>query len=241
MVKLANPFYYPTAMFLGGVVLVVGVRFLGLSNLIVLPTAAVVTGVAATVLKGREPSEENLAKQDLEKEITGIKLVADSLADKAHLLREEANAILGKDANYFDLLVIVQGTCDRALELPLKVEQLCENLPHSSSLLSVEDLQNQLKDVQTKIKESSGIARQHLEELAGILSRNIQLARTGQDTRQAKIISLQKLLQESAGTLQELQNKLRTSDLNNSQALEELFVLGNELKNVQENVEFLIS
>jgi hypothetical protein len=107
--------------------------------------------------------------------------------------------------------------------------------------LSVEDLQNQLKDVQTKIKESSGIARQHLEELAGILSRNIQLARTGQDTRQAKIISLQKLLQESAGTLQELQNKLRTSDLNNSQALEELFVLGNELKNVQENVEFLIS
>ena len=240
MVKLANPFYYPTAVFFGGVVLVIGVRFLGLSNLVVLPTAVVVTGITASVLKEREPSEEKLAKQMLEQEIAGLKLAAKSLAEKAELLRQEANTILSSDASYFDLLVIVQGACDRALELPSKVDQLAQILPQSSSLLSVSDLEQQLQNVKEKIKSSSGVSKQHLEELASILLRNIHLAQTGQDTRQAKMVSLQKLLQQSAGVLQELQNKLRSSDLNNSQEIQALFNLSNELKSVQENVNFLI-
>lgn len=241
MVKLANPFYYPAAMLLGGVVLVVGVRFVGLSSLVVVPTAVVVTGVTATVLKQREPSEENLAKQALETEIKTLTLAAQSLAEKAHLLREEAQVILANDAAYFDLLVIVQGVCDHTVELPSKIEKMVRIIPDQSSLLSVADLQQQLEDVKAKIKVSSGISKQHLEELAGLLFRNIQLAQTGQDTRQAKMISLQKLLQESAGVLQDLQNKLRDCDLNNSQAIEELLVLGNEFKAVQENVEIFLN
>jgi hypothetical protein len=155
-------------------------------------------------------------------------------------LRQEANTILSSDASHFDLLVIVQGSCDRALELPSKVEQLARILPQSSSLLSVSDLEQQLQNVKEKIKSSSGVSKQHLEELASILLRNIHLAQTGQDTRQAKMVSLQKLLQQSAGVLQELQNKLRSSDLNNSQEIQALFNLSNELKSVQENVNFLI-
>ncbi|MEY3827725.1 MAG: hypothetical protein RLZZ148_2545, partial [Cyanobacteriota bacterium] len=40
--KLANPFYYPLAMLLGGISLVLGVRLLSLPNLLVFPTAAAV-------------------------------------------------------------------------------------------------------------------------------------------------------------------------------------------------------
>ena len=79
-----------------------------------------------------------------------------------------------------------------------------------------------------------------MQELVNSLEKNIQLAKTGQDARQAQIINLHTLIQNSAGVLQEFQNKLRTSNLDQSQNLQDLQELNDELNQYQENVDILI-
>ncbi|MDY7024669.1 MAG: hypothetical protein SWJ54_25535, partial [Cyanobacteriota bacterium] len=85
------------------------------------------------------------------------------------------------------------------------------------------------------------ITRQNLEQLAASLQQNIELAKTGQDTRQAKIISLSTLIQNSAGVLQQLQNKLRIADLNDSEDIQELRRLSDELNQYQANMDIFIN
>jgi hypothetical protein len=235
-VKLANPIYYPVAVLIGGIVLVVGVRFLNISNFIILPTAVVsATGIAA-LLKSRETKSSKV----LGKETRPIALSAQSLAQKAELLRQEANNLLTNDSEQLELLIVVQSACDRAIELPEKITRLSQRLNNNESLLSVGELQQQLVQVQNKIKASSGIAREHLQQLKKSLEKNIQLAQAGQNTRQAQIINLQTLIQESAGILQQLQNKLRIADLTRSEEVQELKNLSNELNSYQENFNILL-
>ena len=85
------------------------------------------------------------------------------------------------------------------------------------------------------------MAKEHLEQLVTSLENNLRLAQKGQDARQAQVISLNTLVIESAGILQQLQNRLRTSDLNSSQEINQLKELSEELKNMQENVDLLIT
>ncbi len=51
---LTNPLYYPIAVLAGGVILVAGVRFIGLPNFVALPAAAVVATGGAAVMKSKE-------------------------------------------------------------------------------------------------------------------------------------------------------------------------------------------
>ena len=135
--KIANPLYYPLAVLAGGIVLVVGVRFLGLSNTVTLPTALAVTVVGATALKAREPDGEKRVKQQLQQELQVIQGSAQSLAGKAEVLRQEANQLLSSSSVQMDLLIAVQQACDSAIELPPKIEQIAQRLPESESLLSI--------------------------------------------------------------------------------------------------------
>ena len=57
----------------------------------------------------------------------------------------------------------------------------------------------------------------------------------------AQVVSLATLIQDTAGVLQELQNKLREADLNDSTQTLELRSLGEQLNSFQENVDLLIS
>jgi hypothetical protein len=239
MLQLANPLYYPTAVLIGGITLVVGVRVMSLSNKIILPTSIAATVLTATALKAKEPDESQIAKQKLERELHGLKIASHDVAEKAEELRQEANQILTQSSFQIDLLVTVQQACDRAIELPDKINRVTQNIPKKKALLSADQLEKQWLEVQHKIRSSSGISRQHLQELAARLKRNIELAKMGQDTRQAKLISLQKMIQDSAGILQQLQNKLRTADLTNSEEIKALQNLSEELKAYQENVEIL--
>ncbi|PSF39114.1 hypothetical protein C7H19_02355 [Aphanothece hegewaldii CCALA 016] len=238
--KFANPFDYPLAILIGGVSLIIGVRFIGIPNLIILPTAAAVATGSAVLIKYREPNAEKIAKQQLEKELQQIKILAQGIVSKSENLRQEANQSLTLGDFQLDLLVAIQTACDRINELPEKIDILSQKISHSDSLLSAEELELQLQEIQKKIPLSSGVAKQELEQLANSLRRNIQLAKTGKDTRQAQILNLHTLVQNSAGILQELQNKLRTSNLNNSDDLRELQELSKELKQVQDNVNILI-
>jgi hypothetical protein len=164
-----------------------------------------------------------------------------NLAEKAEILRQEANQLLTTDSSQLELLTAVQYACDRAIDLPAKINQFAGQLQSPNSLLSISELQQQLLEVQTKQRSSSGVARQHLDQLAESLKRNIQLAQQGQDTRTAQITSLYTLIQDAAGVLQQLQNKLRTSDLTNSEQVNELQTLSAELNSFQENVDILVS
>lgn len=239
MVQLANPLYYPSAILIGGITLVLGVRFMNLSNKIILPTSIAATVLIATALKAKQPNEDQQAKQQLEQEINRLNIASNGVVQQANELRQEANNLLTQNSSQIDLLAAIQQVCDRVIELPNKVNKLAKNLPKNKALLSVEQLEQQLLEVQHKMRSSTGISRQHLQDLAISLKQNIKLAKQGQDTRQAKLISIEKMIQDSAGILQQLQNNLRTADLTCSEDIHKLQNLSKELEAYQENIDIL--
>ncbi|HCF29132.1 MAG TPA: hypothetical protein DEV81_18455 [Cyanobacteria bacterium UBA11049] len=238
--KFANPLYYPLAMLASGVTLVVGVRFAQIPNVAILPVAAVVATAGASWLKSREPETFNLDNPELAKELQAVRDRALLLADKAIALQLEATKLL-TDSGQIELLATVQYVCDRTVELPAKIDSLARRLDGSNLLLSVKDLQQQLIAVQVKLQNSSGVAEEHLNQLAKSLQRNIELAIQGQDTRMAQIINLATLIQDAAGVLQELQNKLRSFDLSDAAQTMELRHICKQLGYFQENVDLLVS
>ncbi len=232
--KLANPLFYPLSVLAGAVVLVAGVRLANLPSWVVLPMAAVVATGGAVVQKNSEPVPilENPA---LDQELTSARLQATNLAAKANSLRQEASRLL-TEATQMDLLVMVQSACDRAVELPAKIDQLTRRMHGADSLLAVEDLQQQLSEVTTRIPASSGVARDQLNRLADSLRHNIQMARQGEDARQAQVLSLSTLILDSAGVLQGMQNQIRTANLTDADQAEELRSLSNEFSFFQEHI-----
>ncbi|MEO1673463.1 MAG: hypothetical protein AAFR77_22240, partial [Cyanobacteria bacterium J06631_2] len=135
----------------------------------------------------------------------------------------------------------VEYACDRVLELPSKVDHLARKLQGADSLLSSAELTRQIAEVKTKARESSGVAQSQLNQLATSLENNLRLAQQGQDARQAQVVSLATLVTESAGVLQQFQNRLRTSNLDNSQEINDLKAISDELKNMQDNVDLLVT
>ncbi len=238
--KFANPLHYPIAVLVGAIVLIGGVRFLGFPSLIMLPAAAAVATGGAAVLKSREPEILELDNPALERELQAVRQQSRSLVEKSTALRTEAAKLL-TDAGQMDLLVSVETACNLTAELPSKIDQLGRRLQGGDSLLAVSDLQQQLAEVQSRLQGSSGVAQEQLSKLAESLERNIQLARQGEDARQAQVLSLSTLILDSAGVLQELQNKLRTLNLNNSEQMQELRSLSQELSSAQSNVDILVS
>ena len=72
------------------------------------------------------------------------------------------------------------------------------------------------------------------------MQRNIQLAEEGKNARTAQITSLYTLIQDSAGVLQKIQNKLRTADLTDAQQVMQLQASTDELTSLQDNFAFLV-
>lgn len=238
--KFANPLYYPVAVFVGGMTLFVGVRLLRLPSVVMLPLSVLVATGGAVVQKSQEKPETQLKNPTLIRELQTLKDSAKDVANKAQILRQEATQLLGNTIQ-MELLAAVQYACDRALELPEKINHLSQRLSGENSLLSIQELQQQLAELKTKKQQSMGVAQEQLGRLEASLKRNIQLAKAGEDARQAQVLSLANLVYDSAGVLQELQNKLRTADLSNFDQTQELQLLSDDLKSFQENVDLLIS
>lgn len=238
-IKLVNPLQYPVAVLAGGILLVGGVRIANLPSFVMLPVAAAIATGGSSWLQTREPNWTLLENPQLERELQGIRQQAKLLADRAEQLRNEASQLL-IESRQMDWLVNVQVVCDRALELPFQIDELSKRMRGSDSLLSPEELQKQLSEVEKRISSSHGVAREQMLKLAESLKRNIQLARHGQDARQAQVLNLSTLIQDSAGVLQQIQNKLRTADLTDAAATMELQELSHELQSFQENVALLV-
>lgn len=237
--KLANPLFYPLSVLAGAVVLVAGVRLTNLPSWVVLSVAAAVATGGAMVQKKSSPIPilENPA---LEQELKSARIQATNLAAKANNLQQEASRLF-TEANQMDLLVMVQSACDHAVELPAKIDRLARQMHGADSLLAVEELQQQLTEVTTRIPASSGVARDQLNRLADSLRHNIQLARQGEDARLAQVLSLSTLILDSAGVLQGMQNQIRTANLTNATKAEELRALSNEFSLFQEHIELMVS
>jgi hypothetical protein len=237
--KLANPFFYPLPMLVGSVALVVGVRFAKLPSAVMLPVAGAIATLGAAIRKAQEPETFNLQNLALENDLHTLQQQAKILAAKAEDLRIEAARLLTASAQV-DLLAAIQFACDRAGELPAKITQLAKRMQGSDSLLSSSDLEKQLTGVEAKLRGSSGIMRQQLTKLADSLNHNIQLAQEGQDARQIQLASLSTLILDTAGVLQKLQNKIRSSDLSDTQQTLELELLSDQLHLFQENVDLMV-
>jgi chromosome segregation ATPase len=241
--KWTNPLHNPAAVFLGCVILVLGVRLGKVSSVIVVPVAIAMSTLSASLLKpaALKPSAARpVLNSALETELTAMRQQAQTLAQKAQKLSAEANQILSTSP-YLDLLGTVQFACERTGELPAKIDALALRLQGEDSILSVGELQNQLREVQDKLKTNPGEAAQaQLQKLADSLKRNIELTQQGQDARQAQVLSLSTLISESAGVLQTMKNQLRSLDLADTTQADQLQSLSNELRDFQENLDLLV-
>ena len=231
--KIANPLQYPAVILIAGVTLFFGVRVINLSSKIVLPTTLLIAFLGSAML-AKDNNALELENKLLEKELNSIKKEANLLVSKAEELRLEAKNLL-HDSWQVDLLTAVEYACDRTLELPHKIDQLSQKISGGDSLLSVEELEKKLANINNKKKSTYGIAQRQLEKIEASLQRNISLAKQGESARQAQVFALTNLITESAGILQELQNKFRTADLSNSEELNNLQNLSEELTAIQEN------
>ena len=238
--KLVNPLHYPLAVLVGGVTLVLGIRLVQLPGYIMLPSAAAVATGLTIPLNRQKSQKVNIDNPALAREIKSVKQQSQLLVAKAQELRTEAQQILTSTAQ-LELLAAIEYAGDRVIELPDKIDRLAQKLQGSDSLLSPEELTQQIAEVQAKAKHSSGVAQQQLNQLATSLKNNLKLAQQGQDARQAQVVSLATLVTESAGVLQQFQNRLRTSKLDNSAEIDELKAISNEFKSMQDNVDLLIS
>ena len=238
--KLANPLQYPLAVLAGGIFLVGGVRLGRLPAVVAIPGAAIIATAGAAILKSREPDKVELTNKTINREFQQVRKQAVALGKRANELNEEATRLLTV-SDQIELLGVVQYACDRTQELPQKIDQLALRLEGKDALLSVDELQRQLKQAELKVRNSKGVAQEQWGKLANSLKRNIALAQHGEDTRQAQLANLSTLIAESGGVLQQLQNKLRTADLTSSVAADELRELSNEFKGFQENVDVLIA
>jgi uncharacterized membrane protein len=237
--KWVNPLYYPLSVFLGCVVLGLGVRLAKAPSIVVVPIALAVTTLSAGLLAPKTSSPQSLSNPALAQELAAIRQQAQTLARKAQDIEAEAKQLLG-ESSFVDLLGTVQYACDRTRELPTKIDRLAQRLQGEDSILSVTELQRQLQDVHKKLSSSSGVAQTQLSKLAESLQKNIQLAQQGQDARQAQVASLSTLIFDSVGVLQTMQNQLRTIDLGDTAQTAELQNLGHELREFQENLDLLV-
>lgn len=238
--KLVNPLVYPLAVLAGGFFLVVGVRLVRLPSVVALPGAVAIATVGAAMLQSREPEVLELGNPKLEQELQQARQQADQIAAQANELQAESVKLL-TETHQVDLLGVVQYACDRTRELPAKLDQLTQRLNSKGSILSADDLQKQLKAAKQKQLTSAGMAQEQWSRLVQSLQRNIELAQQGEDAREAQVVSLSTLIVDAAGTLQQLQNKLRSADLTNTSQTDELRELGLELNNMQENMDVLLT
>jgi uncharacterized membrane protein len=237
--KWVNPLYYPLSVFLGCVVLGLGVRLAKAPSVVMVPIALAVATLSAGLLAPEISSPQPLTNPALVQELNAIRQQAQTLARKAQDIETEAKQLLG-ESSFVDLLGTVQYACDRTRELPVKIDRLAQRLQGEDSILSVAELRKQLQDVQKKLSSSSGVAQTQLTKLAESLQKNIQLAQQGQDARQAQVASLSTLILDSVGVLQTMQNQLRTIDLGDAAQTAELQNLGHELREFQENLDLLV-
>jgi hypothetical protein len=233
---LANPLHYPLAILIAGAILVISARLLRLSPFVALPGAAIVAIAGATGLKRREP--EAPLPPGLARDLQTLGQQVESLSIQAESLRTEASQRLTQ-ADQLDGLVLVQELCDRAQELPQRIAVLSDQVQDDRALLDRGSLQQQLQEANARMQASTGAAREQWQRLSQGLSRNLELARQGQDARQAQVLNLTNLVVDAGGVLQRVQNQLRSADFKGVSELDNLRALGDQFVAIHDTLDLL--
>jgi hypothetical protein len=237
--KLTNPLHYPLTVLVAGLALIAGVRLAKLPIAVMLPASVAIATAGAAWRKSQEPEPLNLCNSELEAELLMVRRQAKVLADKAMELRQQSTQLLTESTS-FDLLATVQYACDRASELPARIDHLAQRMQGNDSLMSVAELHQQLADAEAKLRSSSGVVKEQLAKMVESLQHNIHLAQEGQDARQVQVAGLSTLILDALSVLQKLQNRLRSANLADTQQTLELRSLSDELTVFQENVDLLV-
>jgi len=229
-VPLINPLHYPTAIFCAALVLVVGVRVFWLPRWLMLLVAL----AGSYLLYQRERQRFPLADPALSRELRELRQQVAFLVQAARLL---------VDAPDLDLLVAVQEVCQQVQSLPQAVERRVQQLYQTDydAVLSVADLEKQLAQVRRQKQRVGQLAGAQLDQLEATLVRNLEYARMGEDTRIAQITALMTLVQNTAGILQQLQNQLRTFDIQNQEQLQHLHRLSETLQGFEQQMTMLVT
>ncbi|WAL59208.1 hypothetical protein [Thermocoleostomius sinensis] len=240
--KLANPLRSPLSIVVAGVALIAGVRLARIPIAVMIPVSAAMATAGATLRRSQEPKSLNLNDPALEAELLMVHRQAQVLADGASHLRKEAHHVLTESA-VADVLVTIQRVCDRAMELPAKIDQLAQRMQGNSVPLSIAEIQAQLAELETNQQTGSDGEAARLGKIAENLQRALQLTQEGQDARHVQVASLSALILEFLGVLQETQTKLRSNKVSTGSAesqVLELRSLTEELDVFQENVDRLV-
>ncbi len=239
---LINPLHYPTAIFCAALVLVVGVRVFWLPRWLMLVVAVVIALGGSWLLHWREAQHLPLADPALSREIRELRQQVAFLVQAAQQVQAQAARLL-VDAPDLDLLVAVQEVCQQVQSLPQAVEQRVQQLYQTDydAVLSVADLEKQLAQVRRQKQRVGQLAGAQLEQLEATLVRNLEYARMGQDTRIAQITALMTLVQNTAGILQQLQNQLRTFDIQNQEQLQHVHRLSETLQGFEQQMTMLVT
>ncbi|MBR8832172.1 MAG: hypothetical protein Cpurp_13320 [Chlorogloea purpurea SAG 13.99] len=210
-------------------------------SFLILPSAALVSTAAATYFKSQEPDPEKLAQKEVERELLQIKSSSLDLAVTAKALQQEAGNLLSRDSENMDLLISLQEACYTISEIPPKIDELQRQLPKTNSVLSIATLEENLRSARNLLASSDRIAKEGARELVRSLERNLELAKTGSSANLAKVLNVRKMINDVAGVLQEIQNKIRYLKRGDGEQIKEIEALCDRLKSLRDNFDILIN
>jgi len=205
----ANPLDDPLAMAAAGLLLVLLVRLTPLG----LPLALLVGAIAATglaMLRAQHASRgDRLRDRRVRESIEAALQRANQLALQSDLVSGEAMARF-QDPDHLDALGMVQLCCERLRLLPDRIHQRRPLLESGGGiLLSAEDLQARLSRARDELRrETSPTLRRERHQLVDQLTRNLDAARFGMDTREARLLALSTRLERIDGGLRHLQQQV---------------------------------
>ena len=156
--KLVNPLHYPVAILVGGISLVLGVRFAKLPSLVMLPLSGAIAILTSIPLSEKEANKIDIDNPAVVREIQSVKQQASLLVSKAEDLRNEAKKLL-TSSTQLELFSAVEYACNTTQELPGKIDRLIRKLQGSDSLLSPEEIDRQLTDVKQKYNKNHFFGR----------------------------------------------------------------------------------
>jgi hypothetical protein len=157
------------------------------------PLALLVGAIAATglaMLRAQHASRgDRLRDRRVRESIEGALQRANQLALQSDLVSGEAMARF-QDPDHLDALGMVQLCCERLRLLPDRILQRRPLLESGGGiLLSAEDLQARLSRARDELRrETSPTLRRERHQLVDQLTRNLDAARFGMDTREARLL-----------------------------------------------------
>ncbi|QEY31061.1 hypothetical protein EVJ50_01130 [Synechococcus sp. RSCCF101] len=198
--RVADPLQHPLAVLAGSLVVVLGVRGLGLGWGLTLPAALLVTiGLAQLRSRPTRQGESDLIRRSRQ------------LSGAAGRLADEAAARLN-DPDSLARLSALQLCCQRIAELPARLQRLEEIRPREAApLLSAASLRTRLRQEARALRQSPGptALSGRRRELIRRLEENIALAERGAEAQRLQQITLVTLLEGIAGELQDVQVRLQ--------------------------------